>query len=158
MNSVKLVRERVRFCSVLAAAVAVVAVAASTAAGGPYSASMPAVISGLSPFSSCDFGALQAALPTRARKWSRVAGSAEEMVQRMATGVARGRTCSWFAIARLTCHWSGDGRGWAGAGLCPDSSRPPRSGPVRIWSSPVTIRGPMAGTGVDAVIRARRRS
>jgi hypothetical protein len=43
----------------LAAAVAVVAVAASTAAGGPYSASTPAVISGLSPFSSCDFGALQ---------------------------------------------------------------------------------------------------
>ncbi len=59
MNSVKLVRERVRSCSVLAAAVAVVAVAASTAAGGPYSASTPAVISGLSPFSSCDFGALQ---------------------------------------------------------------------------------------------------
>ena len=73
----------------------------------------------------------------------------------MATGVARGGTLSWSAIAPSPGHRRRDGRGRAGAGLRRGRARgldPGQWQPIAAEERP----RPQAGTGVDTVIRARR--
>jgi 2-polyprenyl-3-methyl-5-hydroxy-6-metoxy-1,4-benzoquinol methylase len=87
-----------------------------------------------------------------------VAGSVEEMVQRMATGVAPGGTLF------LTGHRAIDpatGGATAAAGQVQVSVEAALAAlDANRWELVVAIDRPrpMAGTGVDAVIRARRRS
>ena len=87
-----------------------------------------------------------------------VAGSVEEMVQRMATGVARDGTL--FLIGHRPID-AATGAATAAAGQVQVSVKAALAAldPVR-WELVVAADRPrpMAGTGVDAVIRARRRS
>jgi len=87
-----------------------------------------------------------------------VAGSVEEMVQRMATGVARDGTL--FLIGHRPID-PATGAATAAAGQVQVSVEAALAAldPVR-WELVVAADRPrpMAGTGVDAVIRARRRS
>jgi len=87
-----------------------------------------------------------------------VAGSVEEMVQRMATGVARGGTL--FLVGHRPIA-PATGAATAAAGQVQVSVEAALAAldPAR-WELVVADDRPrpMAGTGVDAVIRARRRS
>src|SRR5919197_1530564 len=86
-----------------------------------------------------------------------VAGSVEEMVQRMATGVARGGTL--FLVGHRPIDpapgaaAAAAGRGQVSVEAALDALDPDRWDLVVAEDRP----RPMAGTGVDAVIRARRR-
>jgi len=87
-----------------------------------------------------------------------VAGSVEEMVQRMATGVARGGTL--FLVGhRPTDPATGAATAAAGQVQVSVEAALAALGPDR-WELVVADDRPRptAGTGVDAVIRARRRS
>jgi 2-polyprenyl-3-methyl-5-hydroxy-6-metoxy-1,4-benzoquinol methylase len=87
-----------------------------------------------------------------------VAGSVEEMVQRMATGVARGGTL--FLVGhRPTDPATGAPTAAAGQVQVSVEAALAALDPNR-WELVVANERPrpMAGTGVDAVIRARRRS
>ena len=66
--------------------------------------------------------------------------------------------CSWSATARST-RPPEPRQPRPSRCRSPSTPRPPRSIPAAgSSSSPRTVRGPLAGTGVDAVIRARRLS
>ena len=86
-----------------------------------------------------------------------VAGSVEELVRRMASGVARAGRCSWSATARSTPPPEPHGGGRSGAGL---RRRAVAALDPADWEVVVAEDRPRAaaGSGVDAVIRARRRS
>ena len=87
-----------------------------------------------------------------------VAGSVEGLVQRMATGVARGGTL--FLVGHRPID-PATGAATAAAGQVQVSVEAALAALDPDQRQPIVAeerRRPMAGTGVDAVIRARRRS